>query len=519
MSRFWTWVACAAWCYPIAWIVLSAIALAPLGAFRMMNLQQAVWIQAGISTMAGLLLWRAGRWAGYVGTIAALAPAAFWLAFALGPRRIWIPWAGLAISMSLLLPALRRTRFSLPWLAAGLLVPAATLPFIAIARQIPARLWFVAAAVILVAFLAARWRNPALAPEALTWRPAVAGIAVSLVLASFSWWLPRYREQARQAGNARLLAAIPRQQNLPYVTRFFQRGVSFTAEGGAAYDSPAARDMLLRLPGYGVNSIALIPYGFSSREGSWRLRPAGARSWENDQGIEILAAMAHNKGMKVLLKPHVWRGRTEELKNPDFRREWFDQYRAFLAHYAKLAAKIHADLFCVGTELAAATAYEQEWRRIIAEVRTLYKGPLTYAANHGPEFESVAFWDALDYIGIDNYYPLPDDYSTADMERRITAVHEKFAKPVVFTEAGYSAVENAHRAPWEDETEKPLSLAEQERCYRALLDSFYHKDWFYGVYWWKVGTNGYGGPQNSSMTPWRKPAMDLVRTFYLSGKR
>jgi len=159
--------------------------------------------------------------------------------------------------------------------------------------------------------------------------------------------------------------------------------------------------------------------------------------------------------------------------------------------------------------------YEREWREMIAAVRAIYKGPLVYAANHGEEFETIRFWDALDYIGVDNYYPLDDNYSAAELVAKIEAVQQRFEKPVLFTEAGYGAHVKSHRAPWEDRTEKALDLAEQARSYEALLNAVYRKDWFRGVYWWKVGTNGYGGPDDNSMTPWGKSAMDVVRRFYL----
>ena len=135
--------------------------------------------------------------------------------------------------------------------------------------------------------------------------------------------------------------------------------------------------------------------------------------------------------------------------------------------------------------------------------------------NHGEEFETIRFWDALDYIGIDNYYPLDDRYSAATLVGKIEAVQARFQKPVLFTEAGFGAHQNSHREPWEDESTKPLDLAEQARSYEALLRAVYTKPWFRGVYWWKIGTNGYGGAENNSMSPWRKPAMDVVKRFYL----
>jgi len=49
--------------------------------------------------------------------------------------------------------------------------------------------------------------------------------------------------------------------------------------------------------------------------------------------------------------------------------------------------------------------YESSWRALIAEVRTVYAGPLSYAANFD-EVGQVGFWDALDAIGVNAYYPL-----------------------------------------------------------------------------------------------------------------
>ena len=77
------------------------------------------------------------------------------------------------------------------------------------------------------------------------------------------------------------------------------------------------------------------------------------------------------------------------------------------------------------------------------------------------EFEGIAFWDALDYIGLNNYYPLPDDLSTGAVVARVEAVQRKFKRPVIFTEAGFSSYEAPHRAPW-DETPRRLALAVRE---------------------------------------------------------
>jgi hypothetical protein len=294
---------------------------------------------------------------------------------------------------------------------------------------------------------------------------------------------------------------------------FLQKGVNFTAEGRGGYGSSQALEILRELPGYGINAIAIVPYGLTRRE-SPTIRFGGM---ERDEDIVKLAAEARRLRIRILLKPQLWipGGFTGDLdfESVTERTAWFAAYRLFILHHAQLAEQIKADIFCVGTELAKLSAREAEWRAIIADVRKVYKGALTYAAVQGPEFETLRFWDALDYIGLNNYYPLPDDLSTKVVVSRVEAVQRRFGKPVIFPEAGFSSLESPHRAPW-DETRRKLSMADQARCYEAVFNAFWGKPWFKGVYWWKVGTNGFGGPQDGSHTPWRKPAMEVVRRWY-----
>lgn len=105
------------------------------------------------------------------------------------------------------------------------------------------------------------------------------------------------------------------------------------------------------------------------------------------------------------------------------------------------------------------------------------------------------------------------------MIRKVQEVQRKYQRPLIFTEAGFTSSEYAHRAPWEDARGRKVSLDEQSRCYEAILRTFYHQPWFQGVYWWEVRTNGEGGPENRSFTPWGKPAMRIVRRWYLEEGR
>ncbi len=295
---------------------------------------------------------------------------------------------------------------------------------------------------------------------------------------------------------------------------FFQRGVNFTSEGrGGGYRSEGAHAMLATLRSRGVDAVALVPYGVVRGEKK-ELRFGG---WERDESISALTATAHKLGMRVMLKPQVWiRGSYPgdfDLPDAQSRDRWLAEYRVFALHYARLAATIHADVFCVGTEFAKLSPYEDYWRSLIAEIRQEYTGPLTYAANWGEEFESLRFWDALDYMGLNNYYPMPETLDLRGQVARVEAVQRRAGRPVLFTEVGISSYAGAHRKPWA-EREGDLDLQIQAAAYDALLAAFWEKPWFYGAYWWKVGSNGFGGNEDRTHTPWGKPAMDVLTTWY-----
>lgn len=296
---------------------------------------------------------------------------------------------------------------------------------------------------------------------------------------------------------------------------FFQRGLSFTAEGPDGYGNAGnAGRYFDEFRAKGVNSIALVPYGFSP-PGSTRIR--FNMGMERSEDVAKLVALAHQKGLRVMWKPQLWvpRGFPGDLQfeRPAERAEWFAEYGRFLRHHAEYAQRSGADVLCIGVELAKLSRYTAEWRKLIAETRATFKGLLTYGAAQGEDFEGVAFWDALDFIGLSEYYPLPDNLDTTQVVRRIEAVQKRWGKPVVFVEAGFSAVTNAQRAPWDDSAAE-ASPETQARCYEALLRAFYRKPWFAGVYWWKVGTNGRASPHS----PWGLPAMDVVERWYKSGR-
>lgn len=383
-----------------------------------------------------------------------------------------------------------------------------------------------AAGAILISF----WK-PSPSPtnlKATTVAPVFSGFAVTILLvAGITFGGPaimRAFQQRRLAANQAAVANLPPiQVNAPYPKVFFQKGVSFSAEFPDPYASAGARQMLRSLHADGVNAVSLVPYGWM-RLGSPEIHGFGQHSWESTEGLLELSRVAHAIGMKVMLKPGMWIqggyfGGDVHFSSQAERKEWFQQYGKFIDRYARVAREIHADIFCIGGEFVRLSPYTPEWLNIIAGVRKIYPGPLTYAANFGNEFQNLKFWGALDYIGLQEYYPLPNSLSTKALVAKVEAVQKRFHKPVIFTEAGFASSPGTNRHPWENGKQGKVDVQLQAGCYRAIFRAFYNKPWFEGMYWWKVGSNGFGGPDDASLTPWGKPAMTVIRKWYESGDR
>jgi len=303
----------------------------------------------------------------------------------------------------------------------------------------------------------------------------------------------------------------------------WHRGISFSHEVGGdwGYGSSLARVQLERIRGLGADSIAVVPYSFTRAPQETTIR---FRTGETDERVVRTIQEAKRAGLRVTLKPHLWAGRfTGEIAFEDESRfnEWFAQYRAWILHFARLAQLHAVDLLSIGNELGGVTTQEAAWRELIRSVRRIYKGEVTYASNWDREFEAVRFWDQLDYIGVNFYFPLaqegeipaPDSPRLLQLVDRLRSVSERYGKPLLFTEAGFPSTSTAAVEPWR-ETNAPLDLELQRRCYETVFQAFADEPWFSGMYWWKWPTHGRGGPFDPAYNPIGKPALDVVREWY-----
>jgi hypothetical protein len=384
-------------------------------------------------------------------------------------------------------------------------------------RWLPTRFLLIGITIAFVLALlgaaAAQWRVLALPLPG--WKQIATTTLAAMLFAGLTFGVGHHIQQAEREHAQRQLDRLPAASKyLPYPKIFFQRGVSLVADR-VPFGSAYTQELVSRLQSeVGVDALALVAHCRFDRETFAMTAPDDE---ESNQQIEILTRFAHQRQMRVMLKPQCWQwqnSKESDLPTAPLVDRWFAQYQKYILAYAEFAQTIHADLFCIGTELAWLTRDQHRWRPMIAEIRKRYSGPITLAASHGPEFEHVQFWDALDYIGLDNYQPLEANYSTEKIIARIEVVQTKFQKPVLFTEAGFGSFPQSHLTPWEFGDRRPVDLQQQVTAYRALLQAFYGKPYFQGVYWWKVDTGGRGGATDPTMLLSRKPVLQVLSDFY-----
>lgn len=290
---------------------------------------------------------------------------------------------------------------------------------------------------------------------------------------------------------------------------------------------------LIPLQEVGANWICVIPFAFGEQHKPELKYNMPWQWWgETEEGIKATIKLSQAKGLQVMLKPQVWLHNGTYVGHFTLHTEaeqiaWEKAYSAYILDFAKLAETLNVELFCIGTEWSQ---YVQDrpqfWAKLIADVRAVYKGKLTYADNWD-SFELFPHWDKLDLIGIDAYFPLIDQ-RTPEISalikawqphyNKINAVHQQTQKPVIFTEYGYRSVDRNTKAPWEHSMGSPknINLQAQQNAFEALFRTFWTKDWFEGGFLWNWLPEHceVGGDNCDDYTPQNKPASGTVKKWY-----
>lgn len=305
-------------------------------------------------------------------------------------------------------------------------------------------------------------------------------------------------------------------------------GLTFVAPPRAFPENP-----MLPINEVGADWIAVIPYGFT-RIGDPSVYYGSDRQWwgERVEGVKKTISLAEEHNIKVMLKPQVyvpggWTGELDFEKDGDWE-SWEESYEKYILLMAEIAAEEKVALFCIGTEFKIGVQKrERFWRDLIAKIRTVYSGKLVYAANWDA-YPLIPFWDALDYVGINAYFPLTSD-TTPRVENlkkawqptfeKIKNFQKKVDRPIIFTEFGYLSVDGCAYNTWELEAKVkslPINEQAQANAYQALFETFWKEDWWQGGFLWKWFPNMAGGEGYNSRdyTPQGKMGQETLKEWY-----
>ena len=267
---------------------------------------------------------------------------------------------------------------------------------------------------------------------------------------------------------------------------------------GPIWGSPSMAKTLAELKTLGVDWVSIHPYAGVRRDGTVRVRPAAQLDF-----LAKAVELAEQADIELFWKPHLaywgsfeWRGSIAFGDDRAAWRRFFDGYREFIVDQATFAQAHDIPLFAVGLEYENTTHHEAEWRRIIAAVRQVYKGRLTYSANWD-RLHDVPFWDALDVISVQGYFPLaqaPDTHPDAEaIEKRwdgpireLRALHERFSKPVLFAEIGYDLSPKAATEPWLNASrDNEANRSLRRRLMDVAVQRLEQEPFIEGMFWWK----------------------------------
>jgi hypothetical protein len=283
--------------------------------------------------------------------------------------------------------------------------------------------------------------------------------------------------------------------------------IESSQQPGRGYGTPYSEALLDELVALGANAISITPFGRIWSLDSTEILMDFEQPYEaNRQAVGRMIAQAHTRGLQVLLIPHLWvetggwRGEIDP-GSPERWQAYQRSYRDFVTRWAADAERFGADALSIGVECKSWSgrlgAY---WHDLITEIRKQFRGQLTYSSNWD-EVEDVVFWDELDWVGVNAFYPLAEQndasYTTyqAHAEQAVTRIAdfgERLGKPVVFVEIGYTTRTDAAVEPWlwpDGMQAVQVDEWEQARALVALGSAAAREPRLLGFYVWRYYAN------------------------------
>jgi hypothetical protein len=283
--------------------------------------------------------------------------------------------------------------------------------------------------------------------------------------------------------------------------------IESSQQSGRGYGSEYSAALLDELVRMGANAISITPFGRVWSLHSTTINMDFEQPYpQNRVAIGRMIAQAKARGLRVLLIPHLWieTGGWRGDMDPGSEAGWLAYqaaYRQFILAWARDAQAFGADAFSIGVECKSWSGrFGAYWTGLIADVRAAYHGPLTYSANWD-EADGVLFWDQLDWIGVNAFYPLAKTPAASDVlyaegaARALAELGElarEADKPVVLVEIGYTTRPNAAVEPWlwpDGMRDVVVDEHEQARALATLSDAAAQQPWVLGFFVWRYYAN------------------------------
>ncbi len=315
------------------------------------------------------------------------------------------------------------------------------------------------------------------------------------------------------------LSACATPQPSPY------RGLNLLQADGAPLNSPAARESFQRLRALGANTVALIPF---LHQDDVTATAVHRTDTVTDEELAAAFRTAHRLGLQVVLKPQVlvaenWSGEIDPGAEGGWQK-WFAAYTEALLHYARLAEQERVEWLVVGTELNRAAA-KPYWPALIAAVRTVYHGRLTFAAHNIEGVRAFPYWSLLDSVGLTYYPSLGEEAAPAALRREVTtavarlaALSQQLGRPLWLLEIGMPSARDSQHSPWQWRELRRPGVVADTGLQAMIIDLWLtalDQPWVEGVLVWSWRSDPEaGGLLDTRHLVQNKPAEAILRLHW-----
>lgn len=281
----------------------------------------------------------------------------------------------------------------------------------------------------------------------------------------------------------------------------------------------------------GASHVCVIPYAYCPMDSPSVIFNTKWQWWgERTEGVTKTIETAHQKKLKVIVKPQIWmrHGIYTGTLSFDTEKEWKrweTDYEKYIMHFVQVADATKADYFCIGTELKEVVKQRPEfWNLLIRKIRSNYQGQLTYAANWD-EYKDVPFWNELDFVGIDAYFPICQEKTPTVkavkegwnvVAKELAAFSQSIYQPILFTEMGFRNIDFNCKEPWVSNKVNGSNGKAQQQAFEGFFTSdVWNAPWMAGICIWKWHFNDDKiNADNTGFTPQNKPAEKVIGTYF-----